>query len=249
MAEHVVLKLLIYLFNLILLLCGLALVVLGSFVQIRYKDYLNSLDGQVFIAPILLIAAGVIMVLVAAFGCFGTCKRLSWTLIVFAILLAIVFLLEIAGCIAAYHERGTVQQLIEKRMNDSMIGIARHNASAAHDQMMWDKLQRELGCCGVTAYKDWMTATGVVPNSCCKNETIGCSSIQAIKVGKCDQPGDIETVECPVYKKGCMPTAIESTRKHMVMVGGIGLGVAFFPLLGVCLAACLAKKIRRDGEL
>ncbi|GAU99605.1 hypothetical protein RvY_10578 [Ramazzottius varieornatus] len=108
MAEHLVLKLLVYLFNCILFLCGLALVVGGSMVQIQWKDFLNSVDSKIFIAPILLIVAGVIMICIAIFGCFGTRKSLPWTLIVFAILLAIVFLLEIAGSIAAYFERSTV---------------------------------------------------------------------------------------------------------------------------------------------
>ena len=43
----------------------------------------------------------------------------------------------------------------------------------------WDAVQEDLQCCGVDGYQDWAKSTGWnnqndVPDSCCKNQTVGC---------------------------------------------------------------------------
>ncbi|KAJ8951731.1 hypothetical protein NQ318_012582, partial [Aromia moschata] len=41
----------------------------------------------------------------------------------------------------------------------------------------WNKMQTQLGCCGITSYKDWLKMKLSVPNSCCRNNICNTTNI------------------------------------------------------------------------
>jgi tetraspanin-7 len=45
--------------------------------------------------------------------------------------------------------------------------------------------------------------------------------------------------------QGCFSKVVEFLNGNIGLVGGSALGVAFFPLVGVILACCLAKNINK----
>ncbi|XP_055329206.1 CD63 antigen-like [Paramacrobiotus metropolitanus] len=243
MGGHTGLKVLVYLFNFLLMLCGLALVVGGTIVQVHYNHYFHGMGIKFFVAPLLLIIAGCVMFLIAAFGCFGVCKLLPWTLILFASLLTIVFLLEISGVIAAYIERATVRQYIEAHMNASIGDAGTRTPRTEEQAKLWDFVQHDFKCCGVKSYADWPTT---IPDSCCREDIRkpGCANKRADIIRNCE--AEIRN-NCPINTKGCLVVAEDYLSQNIGAIGGIGLGVAAFQILGIVLAACLAKRIRNDA--
>ena len=83
-------------------LSGLFLIVTGGVVQGAYSQYLDFLGDQFFSTPVFLVIVGCVIFFVAFFGCCGAIKENHCMTFTFAILLGIIFLMEIGAGIAAY---------------------------------------------------------------------------------------------------------------------------------------------------
>ena len=83
-------------------LSGLFLIVTGGVVQGAYSQYLDFLGDQFFSTPVFLVIVGCIIFFVAFFGCCGAIKENHCMTFTFAILLGIIFLMEVGAGIAAY---------------------------------------------------------------------------------------------------------------------------------------------------
>merc|ERR1712121_93315 len=88
----------------------------------------------------------------------------------FAVMLAVIFILMIAGGIAAYVLRNEIEDEVTKILLDTQKKY--NDTDSAGVTQTWDKLQREFTCCGVKNYDEWKTRnlTTVYPQSCCKDE-------------------------------------------------------------------------------
>ncbi|CAI9546732.1 unnamed protein product [Staurois parvus] len=95
-------KYLIFIFNLIFWLCGIALIGLGIYVQIYLNKTLTISNVSTSGAPIVLIVVGVVIFFISFFGCCGAVKENYCMVTTFAVLLGVIFLVEIAAAIAGY---------------------------------------------------------------------------------------------------------------------------------------------------
>jgi len=99
--------------------------------------------------------------------------------------------------------------------------------------MDFDWLQQNLQCCGVENFEDWKNSkrthlNHTVPMSCCK------------ETRECDTNEDRQ-----IFLDGCYPKLLKLLSDNF---GSIGLGmlfIAFFQIMGVFLACCLAKNINK----
>ena len=89
-------------------LSGLFLIVTGGVVQGAYSQYLDFLGDQFFSTPVFLVIVGCIIFFVAFFGCCGAIKENHCMTFTFAVLLGIIFLMEIGAGIAAYRLKSEV---------------------------------------------------------------------------------------------------------------------------------------------
>merc|ERR1712168_895411 len=110
----------LFLFNLLFTLSGLFLIVTGGVVQGAYSQYLDFLGDQFFSTPVFLVIVGCIIFFVAFFGCCGAIKENHCMTFAFAILLGIIFLMEVGAGIAAYRLKSEVKHLLEKNMEAGM---------------------------------------------------------------------------------------------------------------------------------
>ena len=90
-------------------LSGLFLIITGGVVQGAYSQYLDFLGDSFFSTPVFLIIVGCIIFFVAFFGCCGAIKENHCMTLTFAILLGMIFLMEIGAGIAAYKLKGRVR--------------------------------------------------------------------------------------------------------------------------------------------
>lgn len=222
-------KYLLFVFNLLFAISGIVIFTVGILIQQMYYTYQQFIDDKFFSAPMLLIAVGVIIFIVAFFGCCGAIRESNFMLITFAILLCVIFITEVAGGVAGYLMQDDIHDMLEKRMAMTMseYGIKKDYTNS------WDVLQYDLQCCGVKSPKNWEPVfhNASLPHSCC-------SLI----------PVEDECTDDKAYQKGCLP-ALQATLEHnTLLVGGFGVGVACVQLIGVIFACCLARSIRQEYE-
>ncbi|XP_063808731.1 CD63 antigen [Pseudophryne corroboree] len=228
-------KYLVFIFNLLFWICGIALIALGIYVQVTLNSSVIIKNAASAAPAIVLIAVGVVIFFISFFGCCGAAKENYCMVTTFAVLLSLVFLVEIAAAIAGYVFRDKIQGAFQDAITD---GMSKYNTNNSSREQI-DGLQRDFHCCGAANATDWSKydpykAGNVVPDSCCKNFTLGC--------GK-------NTSSTNIYTSGCA-TSIETTlKKNVGIVAGVALGIAFFELLGIVFACCLMKGIRSGYEV
>ncbi|KAM8977437.1 CD63 antigen [Pelodytes ibericus] len=225
-------KYLMFLFNLIFWICGIALIALGIYLQIQLNHSIVIKNASSSGAPIVIIAVGVVIFFIAFFGCCGAAKENYCMVTTFAVLLVLIFLVEIAAAIAGYVFKDKVRTSFQDSFRD---GMEKYNTTK--DAI--DSLQRDFKCCGANSSSDWDT-TGplagkhVVPDSCCKNITKDC--------------GKNTTAE-NIYTNGCVEGIDAWIKSNVAIVAGVALGIAFFEILGIIFACCLMKGIRSGYEV
>ncbi|XP_069826158.1 CD63 antigen [Dendropsophus ebraccatus] len=225
-------KYLIFIFNFLFWICGCALIGLGIYVLIQMQNphlFKNASSG----APIVIIAVGVVIFFISFFGCCGAAKENYCMVTTFAVLLVLIFLVEIAAAIAGYVYRNQIQNAFTDTLMDD---IKNYNSSQISRDTI-NNLQRDFKCCGVKNYTDWydyepFKSRHEVPSSCC--------IVNATDCGK-----DISKI----YTDPCV-SKIESWIKSSIgIIAGVALGIAFFEVLGIIFACCLMRGIRSGYEV
>jgi len=236
-------KYLLFVFNLIFAITGLALIVIGGIIQGLYSQYLDFLGDQFFNTPILLVVVGCLIFIVTFFGCCGAIKESYCMTMTFSILLALVFLLEFGAGIAAYMLRNDVDTIIEGNMSKSLMHYGETNYDGV--TKTWDVVQHELRCCGAEEYTDWANTTfgkngDSVPDSCCVTDAPTCGEgILALPADEIDQK---------IFPRGCKDGFEKLIAENVAYIGSVGIGVALIQVIGVICSCCLARTIKNEYE-
>ncbi|KAK6166602.1 hypothetical protein SNE40_023255 [Patella caerulea] len=220
-------KLLLFVFNLLFVLAGIGLIGAGSYVQIKLTSYNDFLGNQYTGPGILLIIVGVIIFGIAFFGCCGAVKENYCLVMTFAVLLSIIFILEIAGGIAGFVLKDQLDKEVKEVLNKKIEDYKKNDTAAIQ---AFDELQKEFECCGVMDKNDWK---GNIPNSCCPEDTLINNKCPPTKV----------------YEEGCDAKFISWIQDKILIIGGIGIGLAFVQIVGICFSCCLARAIRKEYEV
>ncbi|KAK5645237.1 hypothetical protein RI129_006537 [Pyrocoelia pectoralis] len=224
-------KYLLFCFNLLFAISGIAILTVGAIIHALYYHYSQFVDPSLGSAPILLIIVGVIVFVVAFFGCCGAVKENHCMIITFSAFLVIIFCLEMAAGVAGYVRRNDIESMLDTHLNNTM-----HNYyNKTDDQRSWDIMQHELTCCGMTGPDDWelITHDSSLPHTCCPNVP---------PKGSC-------TINTPDhYTKSCRDELQEALIKYGSVIGGVGVSIALIQLIGVVFACCLARSIRKEYE-
>ncbi|XP_022188286.2 CD63 antigen [Nilaparvata lugens] len=222
-------KYLLFLFNLLFALSGIVILTVGILIQQMYYTYQQFIDEKLFSAPMILIVVGVIVFVVAFFGCCGAVKESNAMLITFAVMLGLIFIMEVAGGVTGYLLQDDIHGMLETRMEDGMKDYGKHQDVTNS----WDVLQYDLECCGVKSGEDWKPVflNSTLPHSCCHG-----------------LPVDLECNLDKASKRGCLPALQTVLEENTMRIGAVGIGVACVQLIGVIFACCLARSIRREYE-
>jgi CD63 antigen len=218
---------LLFIFNFIFVITGLALIGLGAYVQIEATKYPDFLGNQYTNTPVLFIIVGVVIFLIAFLGCFGAVKNNSCMVYTYATLLLIVLVAEIAAGVAAY----VLKDNLDRKINEKMIEGMENYGKADYDGVTdtWDLVQRELKCCGVNNVTQWdATNFGKTPDSCCRVDTKDC--------------GETATFD-QLWNMGCFPKMKNQFFENIDKIGGSAIGIAVIQLIGVIISCCTGKKM------
>ncbi|XP_061909356.1 CD63 antigen [Entelurus aequoreus] len=229
-------KYMLFFFNFIFWLCGLALIVVGILVQMSLHSTLMISDASASGAPIVIIAVGVVIFFIAFFGCCGAWKESYCMVTMFAILLSLVIIVQIAAAIAGYVFRNKVSDVVQDSLADM---ISRYSNSSAEFKAGVDAMQEDLKCCGVNNSSDWRSFQPdetSVPDSCCLNVSTNCG------VGAM-------TDSAKVYQEGCRSAVEDLLRKNIQWVIIAALVLALVEIMGVVFACVLMRGIRSGYEV
>jgi len=213
-----ILQILIFIFNFIFFLSGIAVIVVGSLVIADENSYVALISNGVLQVSILLIVIGVIIMVITFFGCCGAMKQSKCMLYTYSALLCVIFICEFAGGISAFVYRADIKNDVTEQLNST---IAFYNASDPNNDytIEWDNMQEALECCGAYNSSDWGED---IPVSC--------------RVVTSNSTSDIYTI-------GCIDAAIETLDDNAALIGGIACGLAFVEILGIIFACCFATDI------
>ncbi|XP_067634364.1 23 kDa integral membrane protein-like [Eurosta solidaginis] len=213
-------KYLLYFFNLLTVIVGILLIVLGSVILAGMGD-LKSVNNavNVDIIPIIIIVLGAIIFIVSFFGCFGAIKEINWCVLMYTIFVFILMCLQIALVVWVFVRKN--------EFLNSMTSIVKNAYNNKNDQAdsPMNIIQITFKCCGYNNYTDY-SSTGV-PASCCgyTGQSTSC-------------PSSIYTT-----RKGCETAFYNFWNDNLryVRYGGIiVIVIEFFAFIAACgLSGCI----------
>ncbi|KAI1891095.1 hypothetical protein AGOR_G00160400 [Albula goreensis] len=229
-------KYLLFFFNFLFWVCGLALIVLGILAQVAINNTLVIQNASGAAVPLVIIGVGVVIFFIAFFGCCGAWKENYCMVTMFSVLLGLIVIVELGAAIAGYIFRGKLNDMVDSSLRDM---ISKYNSSSEDMRKAMDNIQKELKCCGVNNSADWgnFRPDGTsVPDSCCINQTAGCGNAAMHDSSK-------------VYQTGCLTEVENMLRKNVQLVIVAAVVIAFFQVTGIIFACMLMRGIRSGYEV
>jgi len=239
-------KYLLFAFNFIFVIFGFVLIGVGAAVEILYREVVSISSNAISVAPILMVVIGVMMLLIAFFGCCGAYKESYCMITCFAVMLTFIFILELAATLSAYILRNNIEEYLSESFNKT---VENYDPSAGASP--YDFIQEKFQCCGNEGPSDYkkspsfvhealniihdknITAKDVpVPDSCCVNKIENCGLKN----------------ETAIFNEGCLGKIETSVKEEILVVGGVGLAVIFIQLTGIGFACLLMRNIKSNYE-
>ncbi|XP_055599594.1 CD63 antigen [Uranotaenia lowii] len=234
-------KYLLFLFNFLFVITGIAIMAIGLTVQGAYHNFREILDSQFFSVPTFLVVIGSFIFVIAFFGCCGAYKENYCMTLTFSVLLVLIFILELAAGISGYVLRNQTYNLLQSTMQTSMKQYGGNTSQEI--TYLWDEIQVDFDCCGVNNYSDWQTSNPDkfkdtnLPMSCCR------SSPGAVGMVKCMDPENPKTLR----STPCVKSFGDFIKSHAVSLGAAGIAIAVIQFFGILFACHLSRQIKNQN--
>ncbi|CAB3234638.1 unnamed protein product [Arctia plantaginis] len=152
----------LYFVNGLFLLTGIVLLLIGITVLVRYSQYEELITNRFFNLAGFVIATAVIILIGSVLGFYGAISQHFYVVSGYVIVLLVILVFEIAITIVGYALSDDSVSEIRTTMAESL----QLYGTKIEVAQIWDNLQREFECCGVTGRFDWNPITQI-PVSCC----------------------------------------------------------------------------------
>ncbi|CAH2086830.1 unnamed protein product [Euphydryas editha] len=190
---------------------------------------------------IVLIVVGVLIIIVAAFGCFGAWKESPKLLYIFAGCLIVIILLELSVGIAAAALRPQIEGTLKTQLRASFIKNKSTREEDSTYREFWDRVQSSLECCGVTGPDNYVNSEPRLnPSfSCCPPD--GSDRADEIKRSDCISLAKY-------YQQGCEERVLGTVHSAGMTVIVCGILFCFLEVIGIVLALWLAHSIKTQDK-
>ncbi|XP_075167205.1 23 kDa integral membrane protein-like [Haematobia irritans] len=213
-------KYVLFIFNILFVVCGILLIVFGSLMLSSIgdiKDIVNSAETHT--VPIAVLVLGCIIFVIAFLGCCGAIRENSCCTMTYSVIMFALFLCQLALVIFIWVKR----EAILNAMDYSIKSIWDQRQT---DRSLMDGLELGLKCCGYNGPTDYTLET--VPKSCCGASATSCSMVEAL------------------LRPGCRSAFDRTWSKNLDIIRYAGLGVAGIELIAFIFACCLANQVRNN---
>ncbi|XP_068176281.1 tetraspanin-1 [Antennarius striatus] len=224
-------KLMMVGFNLLVLLGGVTLVVMGIWVSVDGTSFLQLLgpfsnQGRQFInVGFFCIAIGGALMLLGFLGCCGAYKESKCLLLTFFSIILIIFIAEVAAAVVALAYSSFAEGILRAWATPA---LQEEYGSDPVVTKLWNTTMTELQCCGFTNYTDFLGSKfekengGGLPPSCCRNST-SCTPEEAERSSV----------------QGCFEHILKDLKKHADIVGGIAAGIGLLEISAMIVSMYL----------
>lgn len=257
-------KFLLIVFNAIFWLSGIAVLGVGIWLLVdKEATHILGLaieaegDSSFKIACYILIGIGSFVCLVGFLGCCGAIKENKCMLGLYIFALVLVFIVELAaGIVAAVYKDKITSELKDKLSdalkNDGNVPEKMYYNGDAYTA--WGStvnfVQAKFKCCGFKAqngsdYDNFNNTygKGPFPYSCCMLK----NTVETKNYEKVGQDDVNNWVECQMkkspqfYTENCFDSLQNWVEDHLVILIGVGIGIACLELFGFIFAVCLCR--------
>jgi len=225
-----VIKYLMFFFNFLFWLSGLVLIVIGAIIRDKYGDYFSYADNKFANAAVFIIIVGVVVFVIGFLGCCGAVKENYCMVTTFAVLLAIIFILEIVAGALGFTYKKKVDSVAQAALEKAV----KQYGEVEGEKKLLDWAQKTFKCCGNAGASDFSAQK----NGTCKGTNQGVASCH--EGGKCSGA---------LNKDGCRKGFIDFIKSKLVIIGAVAVGIAFIQLLGIIFACFLMKAIKGEYEV
>ncbi|XP_064540399.1 CD63 antigen [Drosophila montana] len=216
----VLVKYVLFVFNILFVICGILLIIFGSLMVSEIKDF-SSVD-QTFTAnsvAIIILILGCVIFLVSFLGCCGAIRENACGLTTYSIIMLGLFFCQIALIIYVWINHVQIRESLDKVVQTIW-------EQRKTDGLLMDTLQKSLKCCGLHKFSDY----GVTyPASCCDTPTNGTCSLTSV-----------------MFKPGCKSAVDSLWDTNANIIKYAGLGVTAVELVAFIFACCLANQTRNN---
>ncbi|XP_054156058.1 23 kDa integral membrane protein-like [Oppia nitens] len=234
-----VIKILLFIFNGIWVLCGAAIIYLGVRVVLIYNN--NDISQIIHETPnhsaVVLIAAGGLILVFSFLGCCGAIKESTCMLNTYGGLILICLAAQGVGAYLAIRYNYDLEQYANDGIKSALHSYDWSKPSTDPANRAINEFQRELQCCGAKSRNDWKlpepdSASQVIyyPGSCCK-----------------DKSAITPDNKCPItstWEKGCTQAMLDYMTMYIGSLGYVAIGIVLIELLILVSACCLVRDIK-----
>ncbi|CAH3887701.1 23 kDa integral membrane protein-like [Pieris brassicae] len=233
-------KYLLVVFNAIFMILGVIIIAVACVDMGMLKGF-AGMETTGHETDAVLIAVGVLIIIVAAFGCFGAWKESPKLLYIFVGLLILIILLELSVGIAAAALRPQIEGTMKTQLRASFIKNKSTREEDSVYREFWDKIQNNLECCGVTGPDNYVASEPRLnPSySCCPQD----DSDRAVEIKRSDCISLSK-----YYQEGCEDKVLSTVHSAGLSVIVCGILFCFLEMAGIVLALWLAHSIKNDGK-
>ncbi|XP_018564815.1 CD151 antigen-like [Anoplophora glabripennis] len=232
-------KAVLYVFQFVFLVTGLALCVIGVWAFLRTFHFMNVLDSTAYSSTIFLfISTGCLVILVAILGCCAIPKHRTKLLFCYTLFLVLIFLMEALVGVLSYIYQENIDEEMNLRFNSTLLTTYKQMDGKTESI---DVIQQRLACCGAESYQDWkysnwLQNTAVlnkVPDSCCKSILYEC--------GIRDHPSNI-------FLEGCSEPVASQLKWFLWLICAVSLGFCLIQVIGIIFGIVLFLKLESGLE-
>ncbi|CAF0883331.1 unnamed protein product [Adineta steineri] len=167
-ASIALLRTLLICINIIFVISGGVLFLLGVVVRSQLSTFLDITPEMSSSTPFILIGLGLIIFFIGLFAFWCTLKGHIALLYVYSSVVFLIFVAEILLAVTVLMKQKTYEETFKASLSGVMQQYPKE-PMASHV----DRLQNVLSCCGVDSYTDWFSTPygeplRQVPESCCK---------------------------------------------------------------------------------
>ena len=161
---------------------------------------------------------GLLMLLIGFLGCCGAEMENKCMLNLFAVIVTMLILAEVAVVVMSFLHFLQVDNFMENRFET--YNTTSRDKSELFNKEYVDRLQTSVKCCGWESFEEYKTNLNkTLPATCCEEE--GCTT--------------------PQYDKGCK----EEVQNGLVIIGGVIMGCISIQIVSIISACFITKKTVR----
>ncbi|XP_069843434.1 tetraspanin-1 [Dipodomys merriami] len=229
-------KTMMTLFNMIIFLCGAALLAVGIWVSVDGPSFLKifgplSSSAMQFVnVGYFLIAAGALLFALGFLGCYGAQSENKCALMMFFFILLLIFIAEIAAAVVALVYTTMAEQFLALLV----VPTIKKDYGYQNDfTQVWNSTMEGLKCCGFNNYTDfegsrYLEENGVIPPFCCVNPL---NSTE-------EEPCTLERAH-NMSVQGCFKQLLHGIRTNAITVGGVAAGIGGLELAAMIVSMYL----------